>query len=358
MNTQATARTNGQNIANLPAKQRVAALLKSNKNAIAQVLPKHVSPERLMQVAFTAVRTTPKLLECNTDSLIGGIIQCAQLGLEPNTVLGHCYLIPFKQEVQIIVGYKGLIDLARRSGQIVSIAAHVVRENDDFEYQYGLEPILRHVPAESTDAGEITHAYAVAHLKDGGNAFEVMTLSDIHLVMLQSQSKGKWGPWKEHFAEMARKTAIRRLSKFLPLSIEFSTAVAMDAQSSNQEGQHLEDVLSGDYTVVDDFNDAPQPTDTTEALKDRLRKQDPDQGLADVGDKAGPEEQPSGAYDSAGTKFDPEFHQVDRETGEPIYNKDKTFRLRPGKAQAAAEAADDADSSEAESEHPGGDLGL
>ena len=217
-------------------------------------------------------------------------------------------------------------DLARRSGQIVSIAAHVVRENDEFEFEYGLDPKLRHVPG-GEGAGEITHAYAVAHLKDGGNAFEVMTLGEIHLVMLQTQSKGNWGPWKDHFPEMARKTAIRRLSKFLPLSIEFATAIALDAKATDQGEQHLEDVLTGDFTVIDDA--AGQPAESsTDALKDRLRNQDPEQGLEATGM----------LVDAQGTRFDPDFHVANTETGEPVMNKDKTFRLRPGKAQAAAEA--------------------
>lgn len=309
------------NIAELPPKQRVAALLKSQKNAINQVLPKHVSAERLMQVAFSAVRTTPKLLNCKSDSLIGAIVQCAQLGLEPNTALGHCYLIPFKDEAQIIVGYKGLIDLARRSGQIVSIAAHVVHENDEFEYEYGLDQKLRHVPADTDERGQITHAYAVAHFKDGGHAFEVMSLGDIHSVMLKTQSRGNYGPWKDHFPEMARKTAIRRLSKFLPLSIEFATAVAMDAQASNEESQNLDDVLSGEYSVVaPDDNEASgnQGNETAEDIKKRLREGN-DKPIVDD----------NKTYDSEGCAFDPEFH-VEKD-GNPVMNQDGTFRKRPGK---------------------------
>lgn len=319
--TQATvAKLRGSDIANLPPKQRVAAMLKSNKNAIEQVLPKHVSPERLMQVAFSAVRTTPKLLECDSGSLIGAIIQCAQLGLEPNTVLGHCYLIPYGSDAQIVIGYKGLIDLARRSGQIVSIAAHCVREGDTFEYEYGLQPKLKHIPGEEGQTGNITHAYAVAHLKDGGNAFEVMTLGAVNAVMMKTQSKGKYGPWKNHFEEMARKTAIRRLSKYLPLSIEFASAVALDAQASSDKSQNLDNILSGEYNLVDEDQAA-------------LEADGGNEGAEAVG--APPVGAPS---DSNGEVFDPQLHAVN-DQDEPIYNKDGSFRKRTSKRTEPAEDA-------------------
>lgn len=328
------ARKTGTDIAELPPKQRVAALLKSNKNAIAQVLPKHVSPERLMQVAFTAVRTTPKLLQCNSDSLIGGIIQCATLGLEPNTVLGHCYLIPFKDQVQIVIGYKGLIDLARRSGQIVSIAAHVVHEADEFEYEYGLNPVLRHKPFEGEERGPITHAYAVAHLKDGGSAFEVMPLGDIHSVMLQTQSRGNYGPWKDHFPEMARKTAIRRLAKYLPLSIEMATAIDLDSKAADDAPQNLDAILTGEYDVIDEAQagNGKSTGETTQQLKERLRRGE------DRPQTQPPQATASGApVDSAGVPFDPELHVIDQKTGELVKNKDDTWRKRPGKAAAKSQ---------------------
>jgi recombination protein RecT len=327
------AKLRGQDIENLPPKQRVQAMLKANKNAIEQVLPRHVPPERLMQVAFSAVRTTPALLNCKSDSLIGAIIQCAQLGLEPNTVLGHCYLIPFKDSVQLIIGYKGLIDLARRSGQIVSIAAHCVHEGDTFEYEYGLEPKLRHIPAGEGIAGAMTHAYAVAHLKDGGNAFEVMTLGAINQVMLNTQSKGKYGPWREHFEEMARKTAIRRLSKYLPLSIEFASAVAIDNQAATGKEQNLDGVLSGEYNIIDEDNEALEDHSTaTEALKDRLRTQD--------NPPVDPPTHNGAPVDTSGEVFDPQLHAVN-EQDEPVYNKDGSFRKRAGK-KAETEEPDQA----------------
>ena len=239
----------------LRPKDQVRHLLQQNSAAIRQALPKHISADRLLRVAQTAVTTTPGLLNCYIPSLLGGIMQCAQLGLEPNTVLGHAYLIPFKNnkrkrtDVQVIVGYKGLIDLARRSGQIVSIAAHAVREQDEFRFQYGLNETLDHIPADG-ERGRITHFYAVAHMKDGGHAFEVMPRKEVDSIMKSSQSAGKYGPWKDHYEEMGRKTAARRLAKWLPLSIEMGAALALDAKAEHGEEQNLDGVLDGDYEVL------------------------------------------------------------------------------------------------------------
>src|SRR5690606_28083055 len=118
---------------------------------IARALPRHMDPDRMLRIAMTVVRQTPDLQKCTVPSVLGALMQAAQLGLEPG-ILGHCYLVPFRNgrtgqhEVQFIIGYKGLIDLARRSGNIQSIAAHPVYENDLFEFEYGLNERLRHVP--------------------------------------------------------------------------------------------------------------------------------------------------------------------------------------------------------------------
>lgn len=230
-------------------KDAIAHLLDKRKGEIAKMLPKHLTADRLLKVATIAATTTPALAKCDIPSLIGAIGQCAQMGLEPNTVLGHAYLVPFNTKrkvngvdtwvnsVQVIIGYRGLIDLARRSGQIVSIAAHEVCENDEFEYEYGLREKLKHVPARGK-RGEIVCFYAVAKLKDGGHSFEVMSREQVEEIREASQGyqqavkfKKEGGhPWRKHFAEMGRKTAIRRLAKYLPLSIELTQALTVDGK--------------------------------------------------------------------------------------------------------------------------------
>lgn len=247
--------------AKLPANKAggntVAAFFDANKASIKAVLPAHINPDRMMKIALGAIRQTPALLECSVQSLFGATVLCAQLGLEPNTPMGHCYLIPFKNrkkgitEVQFVAGYKGLIDLARRSGQIESISARVVHENDDFDIQYGTVDEIVHRPTMSAQQGPIVGFYAVAKLKDGGKQFEFMSKAQIDEVMRGTQSKGGYGPWKDNYPEMGRKTVIRRLTKYLPMSIELATATAVDARADIDGGQALDQVLEGDYSVED-----------------------------------------------------------------------------------------------------------
>jgi recombination protein RecT len=237
-----------EELAAMRPRDQIAHLLQAKSGELAKLIPKHLSLERLLKVATIAATTTPALAKCDVPSLVAAIGQCAQLGLEPNTVLGHAYLVPFNTKrkgsdgvdkwvnsVQVIIGYRGLIDLARRSGQIISLAAHEVCENDLFEYEYGLIEKLRHVPARA-DRGKVIGFYAVAHLKDGGHAFEFMSVEQVEEIREASQGwqqavkyqKTGSHPWKKHFIEMGRKSAIRRIAKYLPLSIEAQTAIEAD----------------------------------------------------------------------------------------------------------------------------------
>ncbi|PVR72661.1 recombination protein RecT, partial [Salmonella enterica] len=210
----------------------------SVKEQLAAALPRHMTAERMIRIATTEIRKVPALGDCDTMSFVSAIVQCSQLGLEPSGALGHAYLLPFgnrneksgKKNVQLIIGYRGMIDLARRSGQIASLSARVVREGDDFSFEFGLEEKLVHRPGENEDA-PVTHVYAVARLKDGGTQFEVMTRKQIELVRAQSKA-GNNGPWVTHWEEMAKKTAIRRLFKYLPVSIEIQRAVSMDEKET------------------------------------------------------------------------------------------------------------------------------
>lgn len=274
----------GRPLAEMKPKEQIAYLLETKKGELAKMLPRTLSIDRLLKVAQIAATTTPALAKCDVASLVGAIGQCAQMGLEPNTVLGHAYLVPFNTKrkdgngverwvnsVQVIIGYKGLIDLARRSGQIVSIAAHEVCENDHFELVYGLDEKLNHTPAMGA-RGQVIGFYAVAKLKDGGHSFEFMSLHQVQEIAAATQSKGKYGPWKDHFVEMGRKTVIRRLAKYLPLSIEFHTAAALDSMADAGRDQHLE-AIDGEFLQVPDAdgpyidNDTGEITDQQEPVQ-------------------------------------------------------------------------------------------
>lgn len=174
------------------------------KRQMAMALPKSLTADRLTRIVMTEFRKTPELINCNQDSLLGAIMQCAALGLEPGSALGHCYLIPYNKQCQLIIGYRGMIDLARRSGQIVSLSAYCVHEADDFHYELGLHPDIHHIPSASAANSPVTFVYAVAVLKDGGVQFEVMSRAEIEKVRNSSKA-GKSGPWASHWDEMAKK---------------------------------------------------------------------------------------------------------------------------------------------------------
>lgn len=232
----------------------VRKLLEKSKSQIAVALPRHLSADRMLRIAMTSIRRTPKLASCSQASLLGAVMTAAQLGLEPDGVLGMAYLVPFKEEVQLIVGFKGLLDLARRSGQISTIFARVVHVKDAFEFSYGLNERLEHIPTRENDPGELVAVYAVARLKDGGQQFEVMTKREIDQIREQSRAKDD-GPWVTHYEEMAKKTVLRRLCKMLPASVEMARAVSLDERADIGLSQNLEDVLEGE--IVETKNGKP-----------------------------------------------------------------------------------------------------
>lgn len=221
---------------NMPATNNVTTirdLLDRSKGQITKALPRHMNADGLLRIAMTSIQTNYRLLECDPKSLVGAVMEAAQLGLEPDGVLGRAYLVPYKVKgnyrAQLQIGYRGLVDLAHRSGQIASLYAHPVYENDEWDFEYGLEPKLRHVPARD-DRGDLIAAYAVVRLKDGGYDFEWMWKSDIDKVRASSKASDS-GPWVTHYDEMARKTPLRRLAKRIPLSTEFQRAAVMDEYS-------------------------------------------------------------------------------------------------------------------------------
>ncbi|MEE9356462.1 MAG: recombinase RecT [Methylococcaceae bacterium] len=202
-------------------------LLDQSKGELAKALPKHLTVDKLLRVALTTIRTNEALLMCNPLSLVGAIMQAAQLGLVPDGILGQAYLIPYKGQAQFQVGYKGLIALAMRSGEVKSISAHVVFEKDLFDFEYGINEKLKHIPSEKEERGGMRCVYAIAHFKGGGYAFDVMTKKEV--AKTRASSKCPNSPaWKEWEEEMWRKTVVKRLAKYLPLSTDFQQAAATD----------------------------------------------------------------------------------------------------------------------------------
>lgn len=234
------------------------------KKQLALAVPKHLSADRMARIAATELRKTPDLLDTTPASFMGAVMQSAQLGLEPGSALGQAYLVPFNKkdqktgkwykECQLILGYRGMIDLARRSGQVLSLSAFAVHEGDDFSYQLGLHPDIHHVP--SCDAGRIKKpiifVYAVANLKGGGCQFEVMSRAEVEAVKTEAKSKNVWD---KYFEAMALKTVIRRLFKYLPVSIEALQVANVDAKREAGEEIKPEDVIDINAVSVEDFKD-------------------------------------------------------------------------------------------------------
>lgn len=237
----------------------------SFQKQMALAMPKSMTPDRLTRIVMTECRKTPALMKCAPESFYGAVLQCAALGLEPGSALGHCYLLPFgngkdksgRPNAQLIIGYRGMIDLARRSGQIISLQAWTVHAQDTFNYQLGLNPDIEHVPASVADRGPVTHVYAVAKLKGGDVQFEVMSRAEIEKIRSASKA-GNSGPWSSHWDEMAKKTVIRRLFKYLPVSIEAVRAVEIDEKTDRGEATTDQDFLDAEFIEkgnVDDYID-------------------------------------------------------------------------------------------------------
>ena len=232
------------------------AYIAKMQGEIAKALPSVLTPERFTRITLSALSATQKLAETTPQSFLGAMMTAAQLGLEPNTPLGQAYLLPYKNkgvlECQFQLGYKGLIDLAYRSGQVTIIQAHEVRENDEFEYSFGLEPSLHHVPARS-DRGDVICYYAMFRTKDGGFGFEVMSKEDIqqHAKRYSKSYASSFSPWATNFDEMAKKTVLKKCLKYAPLKSDFIRAVASDETIKADIAPDMSEVpaVEVDYTV-------------------------------------------------------------------------------------------------------------
>lgn len=223
----------GQMSAAKAEKKTMQAYIKAMEPAIKKALPSVITPERFTRMVLSALSSTPKLAECSPQSFLAAMMTAAQLGVEPNTALGQAYLLPYRNhgqmECQFQLGYKGLIDLAYRSGEVSVIQAHTVYENDVFEYELGMDPKLRHVPAKA-DRVEAVAYYAMFKTKDGGYGFEVMSVDDVQRhAQRYSKSYGSGSsPWRSNFDEMAKKTVLKRALKYAPLKSDFVRGVAQD----------------------------------------------------------------------------------------------------------------------------------
>lgn len=234
---------------------QIKKLLDSRMDSIARALPKHfMSAPRLAQIILSVCGRNPKLMDANHASLIGAVLQCAALGLDPEPALGQAWFVPYKGIVQFQVGYKGYANLAWQSGLISSLSMQVVREGDEFDYEYGTSPYVKHKP-RAGDNAPMTHAYATAKPTGGEMLFEVLTKEQVDSVRRRSPA-GNNGPWVSDYEAMARKTAFKRAAKLLPMASEKSRPLAraldFDMRAELGMHQHLDEV------IIDATGEQPQ----------------------------------------------------------------------------------------------------
>lgn len=226
----------GGEVATTSAKPRTMAdQIQMMVPQFARAMPKHLSADKLARLALTALRTTPKLGECTPGSFFGALMQCAGLGLEPN-LIGHAYLVPYRDRksgqyvCQFIPGYRGLLDLVRRSGEVIgSPRAEIVYENDMFKIERGMErDEFVHVPyylredAKFEDGGAIRGAYLHVRYKAGGADVFYMPIDKIEKRRGRSAAKDS-GPWQTDYEAMVLKTVVRAHFSWLPVSIEVAS---------------------------------------------------------------------------------------------------------------------------------------
>jgi recombination protein RecT len=243
-------------------------LMEKSKAQFARVLPSHMDADRLLRIALTQIRTNPRLLDCTPESMVGALMKAAQLGLEPDGVTGRAYLIPRRNarlgtvEVNFQRGYKGILELAYRSGQIASVRADVVREGDFLEYEKGLDEKLVHRPGSSFDA-PVTHVYAIISLKQGGNLWDIWPSAKVeaHRRRFSKDSRDD-SVWSTDWEAMAKKTLLIAVGNLAPQSIEW--AHAADEERTGGEG------VSADIDIVDGFVTEPAPV--VEAPKSNAEK--------------------------------------------------------------------------------------
>ena len=238
-----------KNDSRTPAQRKqdtVRGLLKSMEGEIKNALPAYLPVEKFVRTALTAINSNPKLAECSQESLLAAIMNSAQLGLEFNTPLGEAYLIPYGNKVNFQLGYKGLLKLAYNTGQFKRITAREVRENEDFDFDYGTGEIS-HRPCLTGDSGDVIGYYAIYQTKDGGQDIFYFSKADAERYGRTFSQSYNSGPWKTNFDAMAKKSALIQVLKYAPKAIESQALV----QATNFDNANF----SGSKKTVDNHYD-------------------------------------------------------------------------------------------------------
>lgn len=266
-------------VAKQTEKKTVSWYLENQKDKIKEALPScGLTIDRFTRLAISTLNQSPDLQKCDTASFMKAMMTCAQLGIEPSPVLGTCYLLPFnnrkenKKEVQFILGYKGMLQLARRSGEILSMAVRPVYANDIFKIGFGMDDTLDHIPygcredGDFPESGAFRGVYMVCKFKDGGHLIDYMPKAEIERHRSKSLAKD-FGPWKDFYEEMALKTIIRKNFKYLPSSTDIIHAVET-SDDTQPEPSRFAPVETSFTTITQQEHEAAEIPMTAEEIKE------------------------------------------------------------------------------------------
>lgn len=232
-----------------------------------KALPKFLDTDHFVRSAISEFRLNPMLQKCSVPSVLGYFMQAAMCGLEPASALGQCYAVPFNNkktgttEAQFILGYRGMMSIARRSGDLARIEAHIVHEKDEFALSYGLTPDIEHKPFIDGDPGAVRGAYCVVWFKDGNCQYRFMPKSEIDRHRARSKASGS-GPWVTDYEEMCLKTVFRSMFKWLPISLEAANAVGNDetvaTYKNRQDAEAASDLIEVNFVAANPDEDTPE----------------------------------------------------------------------------------------------------
>lgn len=339
----------------------IVALLDSPKviEAFKAVATKYMTPEKMLKLCINAAKKTKNLDKCDPHTVLGAMMTAASLGLEPNTIQGHAYLIPYKTrgggyECQFQLGYKGLVALARRSPDLVSLQAEAIHQGDEFDHCIGSETFLRFRKALE-NRGEFIGAFCYIEFKTEhgeGRLAGVMPREEIEKIRscsqtynsLLAQAKDKeWArkkladtPWVKWFDEMAVKSVIKRTCKQLDLSPQLAAASNIDslAEANMLDLQKMRDanfamdVVEGVAEPMADDEDSGKPQVDIKKPKTSSKKTAPQE------EKTGEEPAKEAAADPGGEPQEAEGPAIDPETGEVLENgPEQEPKQEPGEAQ-------------------------
>jgi recombination protein RecT len=241
----------------------------ANKNTILEACAHGVDPDRLIKTAclLASSKNGAAIAKCSPQSVLRAVVDCARFGIDPS--FGRAYIIPYANEAELQIGYLGLIDLAKRSGEIKSITAELVQEGDDFEVEFGTNPKFSHRPKFQGGSNDYKSVYALAMFGDGHFEYTVLSKEDVEHIRRKSSKAPDSPAWKNYPGEMAKKCAIRRLCKTLPLTIEAREAIEQDDRRNNVIDVEVTPMVSG-KSASDKLNDhlkRDKPAEATDKVE-------------------------------------------------------------------------------------------